>query len=123
MPSPTFKYSSRRDSAMRMRGLYRQLILLLLLLAAFLVIEFTFPRFPVPDEIAFKAAGLSLSKGGAFAAPELEGFLGTDPPLERVYFIYPPLYSWLFGQLNQVIGFGWAVCVCYDALISALLAF
>jgi hypothetical protein len=96
---------------------------LLLLFAAFFVFEFAYPRFPVPDEIAFKSAGRNVSQGGAFAAPELEGFLHADPPLERVYFTYPPLYTWLFGQWTRATGFGWAACVGYDALISAGLAF
>jgi hypothetical protein len=96
---------------------------LLLLLAIFFVLEFACPRFPHWDEIAFKSAGRNLSQGLAFAAPELEGFLHLDPPVERVYFIYPPLYSWLFGQWTRATGFGWAACVGYDALISAVLAF
>ena len=53
---------------------------LLLLLAPFFVIEFAYPRFPVPDEIAFKSAGRNLSQGNAFAAPELEGFLARGSP-------------------------------------------
>jgi hypothetical protein len=65
---------------------------------------------------------LNLSRGGAFAAPELEGFLHVDPPIERIYFVYPPVYTWLFGQWTRVTGFGWAACVGYDALISAVLA-
>ena len=114
---------------MPMRLLYwpvfrgRPLLPLLLLLAAFFIVEFAYPRFPVTDENSFKSAGLSLSKGGAFAAPELEGFLHADPPLEQVYAIYPPLYTWLFGQWVRATGFGWAACVGYDALISAGLAF
>jgi MFS family permease len=96
---------------------------LLLLLAAFFVVEFAYPRFHVTDEIAFKSAGLNLSKGGAFAAPELEGFMDADPPLEQVFAMYPPLYTWLFGQWARATGFGWAACVGYDALISAGLAF
>ena len=95
---------------------------LLLLLVAFFALEFVCPRFPVPDEIAFKSAGRNVSQGGAFAAPELEGLLNADPPLERVYFTYPPLYTWLFGQWTRATGFGWAACVGYDALISAGLA-
>src|SRR5438034_9720458 len=101
----------------------RRHLSLLLLLAVFLVLEFACPRFPHGDEIAFKSAGRNLSQGLAFAAPELEGFLHLDPPVERVYFIYPPLYSWLFGQWTRATGFGWAACVGYDALISAVLAF
>src|SRR5262249_16829576 len=96
----------------------------LLLLATFFVLEFAYPRFPYLDsEISRKAAGLQLSRGGAFAAPELEGFLHVDPPVERIYFVYPPLYTWLFGQWTRMTGFGWAACVSYDALISGVLAF
>jgi hypothetical protein len=95
---------------------------LLLVLAAFFVLEFTYPRFPADDEIAFKSPGRNMSQGGRFAAPELEGFEGLHPPIERVYFIYPPLYSWLFGEWTRATGFGWAACVGYDALISAALA-
>jgi hypothetical protein len=122
----------RSDSAALLRLLHwpvfsqrlrRRHLPLLLLLAAFLVVEFTYPRFPDSDsEISRKAAGLHLSQGGAFAAPELEGFLHVDPPIERIYFVYPPLYTWLFGQWTRVTGFGWAACVGYDALISAVLA-
>jgi hypothetical protein len=101
----------------------KQYLSLLLLFAAFFVLELAYPRFPVPDEIAFKSAGRNASHGGAFAAPELEGYLHADPPLERVYFIYPPLYTWLFSHWTRMTGFGWAACVGYDALISASLAF
>jgi hypothetical protein len=100
----------------------RPLLPLLLLLAAFFVIEFAYPNFPDGDQITFKSAGLNLSQGGAFAAPQLEGFLHADPPLEQAFFIYPPIYPWLFGQWTRATGFGWAACVGYDALISAGLA-
>jgi hypothetical protein len=100
----------------------RPFLPLLLLLSAFFVIEFAYPNFPGVDQVFFKSAGLNLSKGGAFAAPELEGFLHADPPLEQVFFVYPPLYPWLFGQWTHATGFGWAPCVGYDALISAGLA-
>src|SRR6516165_3647324 len=98
---------------------------LLLLLAPFFVLEFIYPRFPDSDhEISFKSPGRNMSQGGPFASPELEGFEGLhlNPPIERVYFIYPPLYSWLFGEWTRATGFGWAACVSYDALISAALA-
>jgi 4-amino-4-deoxy-L-arabinose transferase-like glycosyltransferase len=88
------------------------------------VLEFTYPRFPDMDhEAYFKAAGWNAIQKGAFAAPELEGYRHLDPPIERVYVTYPPLYTWLFGQWSRVTGFGWAACVGYDALISAVLAF
>src|SRR5262249_47326606 len=98
------------------------LLLLLGLLAAFLTLEFSYPRFPATDEIFFKSAGRNVSQGGAFAAPEEEGHLHLDPPIERVFFAHQPLYSWLFGQWARVIKFGWAACVGYDALISAALS-
>src|SRR5262249_47577881 len=97
---------------------------LLLLVAAFFVLEFTYPRFPDMDhETYFKAAGWNAIQKGAFAAPELEGYRHLDPPIERVYFTYPPLYTWLFGQWSRVTGFCWAACGRYHALISVLLAF
>jgi hypothetical protein len=99
----------------------RCILPLLLLLAAFLATEFAYPRFAVTDEIAFKAAGRNISQGGAFAAPELES-QHADPPLEQVFARYPPLYMWLFGEWTRAVGFGWAACVGYDALISAGLA-
>jgi hypothetical protein len=95
---------------------------LLLLLATFFVLEFVYPRFPDTDEIFFKSPGRNMSQGGPFAAPELEGFLHFNPPIERIYFPHPPLYSWLFGEWTRATGFGWAACVGYDALISAALA-
>jgi hypothetical protein len=95
---------------------------LLLLLAAFFVLEFIYPRFPATDEIFFKSPGRNMSQGGPFAAPELEGFAHFNPPIERIYFPHPPLYSWFFGEWTHATGFGWAACVGYDALISAALA-
>src|SRR5271169_2477193 len=115
---------------MRIRLLYwpvfrgRPLLPLLLFLAAFFVVEFAYPRFEDRDaEIFLKSAGRNISQGGAFAAPELEGFENLNPPLERIYYAQTPLYPWLFGQLTRATGFGWAACVGYDALISAVLAF
>ena len=95
---------------------------LFLFLVAFFVLELAYPRFPATDEIFFKSPGRNISQGGVFAAPELEGFLHFHPPIERVYFPHPPLYSWLFGQWTRATGFSWAACVGYDALISAVLA-
>jgi hypothetical protein len=92
-------------------------------LAIFLLIEFLYPRFVYKDdEVFFKSAGRNLSQQGTFAAPEFEGFLHLDPPIERINLAYPPLYGWLFGQWTRLTGFGWAACVGYDAVVSALLA-
>jgi hypothetical protein len=95
---------------------------LLILLVLFLALEFLCPRFPDNDEVICKAAGRNLAAGGSFSAPELEGFLHLEPPVERVFFAHPPVYSWLFGQASRLLGFGWKVCVGYDALISAVLS-
>ncbi len=102
--------------------LHYHLFPLLLALGLFFALEFLFPRFPDVDEVFFKAPGRNLSAGGPFAAPELRGFLGLQPPIEVIYFPHPPLYPWLFGQLAKLVGFGWQSCVGYDALISAALA-
>ena len=100
----------------------RRFLPLLFLLVLFLAVEFLFPRFPDNDEVISKAAGRNLGAGGSFSAPELQGFLHLDPPIERVFFAHPPVYSWLFGQVSKCLGFGWKVCVGYDGFISAALA-
>lgn len=99
----------------------RRFLPLLILLVLFLAVEFLCPRFPDNDELFFKAAGRNLGAGRSFAAPELEGFLHFEPPVVRVFFAHPPVYSWLFGQVSRVLGFGWKVCVGYDGVISAVL--
>lgn len=79
-------------------------------------------RFPASDESFYKAAGREWAASGRFAAPELEGFSGTRPGLEDVFFVYPPLYPFFFGLVVRAVGFGWRACVAYDAAIHALLA-
>jgi hypothetical protein len=96
---------------------------ILVLLALFLALEFLAPPFPEFDEMFFKAAGRHLAAGHGFAAPELENYLRLDPPIQRVYSAHPPVYSWLFGEAVRLGGFGWKVCVGYDAVITALLSF
>ena len=100
----------------------RRLLPLLLLLVLFLAVEFSYPRFPDNDEVICKSAGHNLGAGRSFSAPELEGFLHFEPPVVRVFFAHPPVYSWLFGQACRYLGFGWKVCVGYDGLISAVLS-
>jgi len=100
----------------------RRFLPLFILLVLFLAVEFLCPRFPDNDEVFFKAAGRHLGAGGSFSAPELEGFLHFDPPVMRVFFAHPPIYSWLFGQTSRVLGMGWKVCVGYDGFISAVLS-
>ncbi len=96
------------------------------LLAAALVVQcfalLVLGRFPNTDETFYKAAGREWAASGRFAAPELAGFTGTRPGLEEVFFAYPPLYPFLFGLAVKLCGFGWRVCVGYDALIHVALA-
>lgn len=98
------------------------MLLVGIVVVAFIAVEFKWPRFPEMDEIFFKAAGRNIAAGGAFAAPELRGFLHADPPLERIYFSHPPVYTWCFGQVAVLVGFGWKTCVGFDAVVSALLS-
>jgi len=100
----------------------RRFLPLLILLVLFLALEFLCPRFPDNDEVISKAAGRNLGAGRSFSAPELEGFLHFEPPVVRVFFAHPPVYSWLFGQATRLLGFGWKVCVGYDGFISAVLS-
>lgn len=100
----------------------RRFLPLLIFLVLFLAIEFLCPRFPDNDEVISKSAGRNLGAGRSFSAPELEGFLHLDPPVDRVFFCHPPVYSWLFGQVSRCLGFGWKVCVGYDGIISAVLS-
>jgi len=79
-------------------------------------------RFAETDEIFFKAAGAQWAETGRFAAPELSGFLGADPPVERIFAVYPPVYPFLFGVFVRLVGFGWRCCILYDALIHVSLA-
>lgn len=97
-------------------------MVLLVMIAGFVAFELAYPRFPDVDDMFFKAPGRNLSIGGGFAAPEFEGFLKVEPPIERIYFPHPPVYPWLFGQFCSLAGFSWRVCVACDALISAGLA-
>ena len=90
----------------------------------FLVVMYAFGRLPNidTDEVFYKAAGRELAMTGRFAAPELSGVLGVDPPAQEVWLLYPPLYPLLFGGVVKLFGFGWMQCVMYDACIKVLLA-
>jgi hypothetical protein len=102
----------------------RWLAYLLIGSLAYLVILITVGRLPCvfTDELAYKASGREWAATGRFASPELRGFMGLDPPVEKVWLIYPPLYPLLFGCFVKVFGFGWRACVSFDALIHAGLA-
>jgi hypothetical protein len=80
-------------------------------------------RFPVTDEAFFKAPGRLWSVTGRFAAPELTGVLNVQPPVEEMWAMYTPCYSFLFGAYCKLLGFGWRQCVSFDALIHVALSF
>jgi hypothetical protein len=85
-------------------------------------------RFVGLDEVFFKAPGREWARSGRLAAPELTGFLRDldpplEPPIEEVWFVYPPVYPFLFGVYTRLVGFGPRQCMVYDALIHGLLVF
>ena len=78
-----------------------------------------FGRFPSIDETFFKSAGREWAQSGRFAAPEIRGFLGLSPPVETVWFAQLPVYTFLFGLLTAVFGFGPTLCVmCSTAVFT-----
>jgi hypothetical protein len=102
----------------------RWLIYLAVTAIAYMLLSTTVGRLPCvfTDEVFFKAAGREWAATGRFAAPELRGALELEPPLEKVWLAYPPLYPLLFGCFVKAFGFGWRVCVGFDAVIHACLA-
>jgi hypothetical protein len=73
------------------------------------------------DETFYKAAGYHWAANGKFAAPELEGRLPWDPPIDTVFACYPPVYPFVFGLYTWVVGFGWQQVALFDVLVHALL--
>lgn len=82
----------------------------------------SFGRFPVFDEIAFKAPGLHLASGSGFRAPELRHF---SVPLEvstaEIYGLQPPIYPLVFAGWTALFGFGWRQVFLFDAVIHVIL--
>ncbi len=79
-------------------------------------------RFPFTDEIAFKAAGREWAQTGRFAAPELWDFRGLRPPVQDIWFAHLPVYTFLYGLVVKIVGFGLRSAIAFDATIHALLA-
>jgi hypothetical protein len=86
------------------------------------IVQIRVGRFMTTDEIAFKAPGREWAATGRFAAPELEGFLGSDfrPSLGETYGIQPPLYPLVFGLFRRAFGFGPMQSTAFDALLHAM---
>jgi hypothetical protein len=96
----------------------------ILILIGYVALVTTYGRASEYDEPWYKSAGREWGLRGHWAAPEITGFLpDVQPPPEEVYFCYTPLYTFGFGLLVKVLGFGWRQCVFYDATIHAVLAY
>src|SRR5208337_4834015 len=90
---------------------------------AFIAIQTTWGRLPQScDEVAYKAAGREWAFSGRFAAPELINMYRLNLGVERVCFVFVPLYPFLFGLFVKAVGFGWRACMFYDAVITGVLA-
>ena len=96
-------------------------ILFVLGCIAYLAFLMEFGRPFATDESFYKGPGLNWAKGGAWAAPEQHGFGGYRPGLDEVFLAYPPGYSFGFGVIVKVLGFGWRQCVFYDGFIHICL--
>ena len=90
-------------------------------LAAYLVLVALHGRLLNVDEVFYKAAGTHWALDGHFAAPEIVGRLPFDPPIEKVFACYPPLYSFVFGVFVRTWGFGHMQVCLFDALLRVLL--
>jgi 4-amino-4-deoxy-L-arabinose transferase-like glycosyltransferase len=99
----------------------RALLLLVILVLAWQTATSLRPRLTTTDEIAFKAAGREWAQSGHFAAPELIGFRHLEPPAENVWFGQMPVYTFLFGVLTKLFGFGAWQSQLYDTLIHGIL--
>jgi hypothetical protein len=102
----------------------RWLTYLLLASLLYLAVQASLGRWPhvEGDEIYYKAAGRQWAATGHFAALELRGAHGLEPPFEKIWLTHPPIYPYLFGCVVKLFGFGWRQCVVYDAVIHVCLA-
>jgi len=91
--------------------------LVLFLLSCYMVIF----RIPLPgtDDIFYKQAGLNLARGFGFASPALQGFF---PGVEKAFFLYPPVYPFLFGIWFFILGFSITNSLMASFLICGLSA-
>ena len=99
------------------------LLPLLLLLTAFFVIEFAYPRFPVMDEITYRRPAGTQAEESACRCPRARRVSAFRSPV-RASSTATTRRSicGCSASGRALIGFGWATCVGYDALISAGLA-
>src|SRR5687768_9667332 len=95
---------------------------LLAILTLYIAATIAIGRFTTTDEIAFKAAGREWAESGRFAAPELSGFGGFEPPAEEIWLAHLPVYTFVFGLFVKLAGFGAMQTIAFDAVIHASLA-
>jgi hypothetical protein len=93
------------------------------LVFVYLVVQTVVGRLPQSsDEVWYKAPGREWAATGRFGAPELVNVFNRSTEVQDVFFLFVPVYSFLFGLVVKAVGFGWRTCVFYDALIAAMLA-
>lgn len=90
--------------------------------AGYLIVVAWVGRFPNWDETFYKAAGRAWALRGTFAAPEIIGRLPFEPPIDKIFAAYPPLYPFAFGVWTKLFGFGWRQVALFDACIHVGLA-
>jgi hypothetical protein len=101
----------------------KQLWALCLLLASYVFLATKLGYFEHTDEVYFKSPGTHWLETGIIAAPELEGGLAFRPPLEEIFFAYPPLYPVAFGLYVKLLGFGHLTNRLFDIIIHSCLVF
>jgi hypothetical protein len=99
------------------------LLALAVIVLSFIAVQTIWGRLPnSSDEVWYKAAGSEWAASGHFAAPELINVFHLNLGVERIFFLFVPIYSFLFGLLVKVVGFSWRTCMFYDAVITGVLA-
>src|SRR5262249_42690201 len=118
---PSENARSRATNSTRSTAL--PLLVFLSLILTYVVLLTTFGRLmQSDDEVFYKAAGREWAATGRFGAPELVKVWNSNTEVADVYFLFTPLYTFLFGLFVKLVGFGWRTCVFYDAAIAAILA-
>jgi hypothetical protein len=101
----------------------RPLMVFSAIILTYVVLQTTIGRIQQSaDEVWYKAAGREWAATGRFGAPELVNVFNRTTDVENVFFLFVPLYSFLFGLVVKAVGFGWRTCVFYDAAIAGILA-
>ena len=89
----------------------------MVILATYMVLVAVHGRLFNIDVVFYKADGGNWAVLGRFAAPELTGRLPFNPPIEKVFACYSPVYPISFGLVVHTFGFGYTQLCLFDALI------